>query len=418
MQVSIETTDVLLRNITLMILSILLIGICLKKLHQPYFIAYIIAGVILGPFITGIFSNADTIRNIGDLGLIMEMFFIGLCLKFNEFKKHIKSAVFGTLSQFIFTFLFTALIGFYLKWTLIQTSIFAFIISISSTAIIQEYLRKTNENNTKLGLLVKGILIMQDFIIIPVLMIINLTGRNKLENYHLILGFVGMLLFIMLLIKLLNKKQINIPLMSYVSNDHTIQIFAGLLICFGSAWIASSINLTASIGAMVGGLIIGHSGDTNWLEKNLEPFRIFFIALFFFSIGLIIDFRYLENHISLVLLVTTVVLVVNAIINMLVFRLFKESWSNSFYAGALLSQIGEFSLVICLTANGLNLINKDWYQLTISVLCFTMLFSTIWIGVIRAFIFPQESNMRKILRFATIQFNKNKSKPPKKAAYR
>jgi len=80
----------------------------------------------------------------------------------------------------------------------------------------------------------------------------------------------------------------------------------------------------------------------------------------------------------------------------LVFRLLKETWRNSVYAGAMLSQIGEFSLVLCLVAKYLNLMDAYWYQLTLAVVSVTMLFTSLWISIIQTFIYRQSSNLRQI----------------------
>jgi monovalent cation:H+ antiporter-2, CPA2 family len=100
----------------------------------------------------------------------------------------------------------------------------------------------------------------------------------------------------------------------------------------------------------------------------------------------------------LILIMVVVILLINSVINALVFRLLKVSWRNSIYAGAMLSQIGEFSLVLCLVARQQQLVDGYWYQLTLAVISVTMLFTALWISIIRAFIFRQPSNLRR-LRF-------------------
>jgi CPA2 family monovalent cation:H+ antiporter-2 len=100
------------------------------------------------------------------------------------------------------------------------------------------------------------------------------------------------------------------------------------------------------------------------------------------------------------------ILTINSAINALVFRLLKESWRNSIYAGALLSQIGEFSLILCIVAKNQNLVNDFWYQLTLTVISVTMLMTAIWINIIRIFIYKQPSH----LRFTANYINKRMKK--------
>ncbi len=154
----------LLKSIVIMLLTILLICLFLKKLNQPYFVAYIIAGILLGPYCLEIFSNADTIAVIGQLGLLMQMFFIGTKMEIQTLAKNIKKPVVGVFAQLFLSFLFILILGFYQSWSWKEVIIFSFIISLSSSAIILEYLEKNNEIKTSLGTLTSCILILKYFL--------------------------------------------------------------------------------------------------------------------------------------------------------------------------------------------------------------------------------------------------------------
>lgn len=107
----------LLGRLVIMLLTILLVGLVLKKLNQPYFVAYILAGVILGPHCIKILKEVDTISTIGELGLIMQMFFIGTKLEIQTFAKQIKKPFIGVIAQLFFSFLFLTIIGFFFNGT-------------------------------------------------------------------------------------------------------------------------------------------------------------------------------------------------------------------------------------------------------------------------------------------------------------
>lgn len=175
--------------------------------------------------------------------------------------------------------------------------------------------------------------------------------------------------------------------MNKLQHDHELQVFVGLLVCFGFAWITSLLHLSAAMGAMFAGILISQTDSMKWFDRSLIPFRIFFLALFFFSIGLQLDLKFAQAHVSLIAVLVLLVFGINSLINGLAFRLLKESWKNSVYAGALLSQIGEFSLVLCTVAKGLSLVDEFSFQLTLAVVSLTMLLSSGWITIIRAFLF-------------------------------
>ena len=268
-----------------MLLSILLLGWFLKRFRQPYFVAYILAGMLLGPDGLKLFTDVNTVAQIGSLGLIIQMFFIGAEIEVPSLLKNIRTLLVGTGVQLLLSFIVILLIGAQLAWTASEIILFSFIISLSSSAIILEYLHKNKEINSRLGTITTGILIMQDFLIGPMIMVLNFLSKGESDPSQLIVGSIVMTLFILFLRKIVLKKKIQLPAMKGLTADHELQVFVGLSLCFGFAWITDFLHLSAALGAMFAGMIISQADSTRWLDKNLIPFRIFFISLFFFSIG-------------------------------------------------------------------------------------------------------------------------------------
>jgi monovalent cation:H+ antiporter-2, CPA2 family len=374
-----------------MLLSILLLSWLLKRFRQPYFVAYIIAGILLGPAGVKLFTDVNTIAQIGSLGLIMQMFFIGAEIEVPAFLKNCKTAVIGTTVQLLLSFGFVLMVSRQLAWSKEQIVLFAFVISLSSSAIILDYLHKNKEIHTRLGAITMGILITQDFLIVPMIMVLNFLGGAASDPKELVIGLLVMVLFILFLRNLVLKRKMRLSFFSTASPDHELQVFIGLSLCFGFAWFTSLLHLSAALGAMFAGMIISQTEATRWLDKSLVPFRIFFLSLFFFSIGLQIDFNFIKDHLSLIVSIVLSILIINSGINAVVFRLLGETWKNSVYAEALLSQIGEFSLVLCTVAKELNMVEEFSFQLTLAVISLTMLLTSAWIGVIRTFSFRKSA---------------------------
>ena len=384
----------LLQSLVIMLLTILLIGLAIKKINQPYFVSYILAGIILGPYCIRVFKQADTIATIGELGLLMQMFFIGTKLEIQTFAKEVRKPLIGVIAQLFFSLVFITVIGFLYHWSTREILLFTFIISLSSSAIILEYLEKNKELNKPLGILTSGILVLQDFLLVPMLLTINFLGEKKLSFYTIISLIVSFIVISFLLRQIFLKNKIKFPFPNILQNDHELQLFVGLLFCFGFAWITQAINLSATVGALMAGIFISQYNSMQWLERHLVPFRIFFLSLFFLSIGLQMNINFLTEHAAMVMLIVLVILIVNSAINAFVFRLLKESWRNSIYAGALLSQIGEFSLVLCMVAKNEQMVTDFWYQLTLAIVSETMLMTAIWINIIRKFIYRHSSYLQ------------------------
>ncbi|MBL0739974.1 cation:proton antiporter [Chryseolinea lacunae] len=391
----------LLKGIVGMLLTILLLSWLLKRFRQPYFSAYIIAGILLGPHGLQLFTNVTTIAQIGSLGLIMQMFFIGAEIEVPALMKNIRISAIGVSVQLLLSFIFIAMIGHQLGWATGQIVLFSFIISLSSSAIILEYLHKNTEINSRLGNLATGILILQDFLIVPMIMVLNFLAKGESNIGQLILGVFIALVFVALLRMVVLKRKV-LPLsLSTFQPDHELQVFIGLLLCFGFAWMTSLLHLSAAMGAMFAGVIISQNESMKWLDRTLIPFRVFFLSLFFLSIGLQLDWSFVKAHSALISALVILIFGINSLINACVFRLLKESWKNSLYAGALLSQIGEFSLVLCTVAKSLKLVDDFSFQLTLAVVSVSMLLSSGWISVIRSFLFRNVSETLKTTRFFT-----------------
>jgi CPA2 family monovalent cation:H+ antiporter-2 len=383
----------LLSSLVIMLLTILLLGLLMKKFNQPYFVAYISAGIILGPHVLKIFTNGNTIASIGELGLIIQMFFIGTKLEIQSFANNIKKPFVGVVAQLVLSLIFITIIGLLYSWTAKEILLFTFIISLSSSAIILEYLEKTGELKQPLGILTSGILVLQDLLLVPMLLTINFLGDKKLSAYTIISLLASLVVVSFLLREIILKRKIKFPFPASLKKDHELQVFIGLLFCFGFAWATQLINLSSAIGALVAGVLISQSNSMQWLEAHLIPFRVFFLSLFFLSIGLQINVDFLFSHMWLILLIVAAILVINSAINALIFRMLKISWRNSVYAGALLSQIGEFSLILCMVAKNQQMVNDFWYQLTLAVISATMLMTAIWINVIRKYIYKVPKNI-------------------------
>lgn len=382
-----EPGEHLLKGIVGMLLSILLLSWLLKRFNQPYFSAYIIAGILLGPHGLRLFTDVTTIAQIGSLGLIIQMFFIGAEIEVPTLVKNLRTSAIGVFVQLILSFIFISAIGHQLDWSNERIVLFSFIISLSSSAIILEYLHKNNQIASRLGVLTTGILILQDFLIVPMIMILNLLANQESNIGQLVLGVVVTIVFILVLRTIVLKRKLIPSGFIRVQPDHDMQIFIGLLLCFGFAWFTSLLHLSAAMGAMFGGVIISQNQSMKWLDHTLIPFRVFFLSLFFLSIGLQLDWGFVMEHITLIATLVVLIFGINSLINTCVFKLFNETWKNSVYAGALLSQIGEFSLVLCTVAKNLDLVDDFSFQLTLAVISVTMLLSSGWITIIQKVLF-------------------------------
>jgi CPA2 family monovalent cation:H+ antiporter-2 len=173
------------------------------------------------------------------------------------------------------------------------------------------------------------------------------------------------------------------PFGQLLRKDNELQVFSAFMLCFGLAFITGIFNLSAALGAFVAGILISVAKETNWVYERLEPFYVVFVALFFVSIGMLVDLNFLRDNLFLALSLVVISVFINTAVNAVIMRFLGENWRNSLYGAALLSQIGEFSFVLAGVGISAAIITEFSYQMTIVVISLTLLLSPLWILFIK-----------------------------------
>lgn len=357
---------------------ILVFGLLLRRIKQPYIIAYILTGVILGPYGLKVVTEVDTVEVIGELGLIILMFFIGMEISLKDFLGKWRLALLGTGIQILFSVLILMLIGLYMDWTFKRMLLLGFIISLSSSAVVIRLIEDNKIGKTKIGQNVVSILLTQDIMIVPMIILMSFVGSGTVDLGHVILQLIGGVLIIASLIYLLKKQTIKIPFADSLKQDHELQVFGGLIICFGMALLTSVFQLSAGLGAFIAGLFVHSTTSTKWLHSSLHSFRVILISVFFLSIGMLIDIDFLVANGGIIALLVVVVYLSNHGINAMALRMLGNSWRESFYGGSLLAQIGEFSFALASLGYHSEIISSYSYQMTVIVISITIFISPFW----------------------------------------
>ena len=368
------------------IFIVLALGFVLKLIHQPHVVAYLIVGIIIGPWGIGLVNDTENIDRLGAAGVVFLLFFVGMETDAKKLVENWKLAIFGTLFQIILSVGFVWMLGLYFQWSIERVILIGFVISLSSTAIVIKLLQDTNTLDSKVGQGALGILLAQDLAIIPMLIIIGLYKTDAVESVHIGRQVFGSIIAAALLAFIIVKKVVHIPLSKWLKNDHELQLFAALGICFGLSMLTAWFELSTALGAFLGGMLIGAAKETQWVHHSLHPLKVLFVALFFISVGMMLDVDFLIANWLQVFSLVFAALVTNTFINAGILKISNFSWKESVYTGALLSQIGEFSFVLAAVGSQANIINQHGYQLAICVISLSLLISPMWIALSKTFI--------------------------------
>jgi CPA2 family monovalent cation:H+ antiporter-2 len=362
---------------------ILAVGLVLRFLNQPHVLAYLVAGVLIGPSVTGLFTDSQALMRFGAVGVVMLLFFIGMEVSPRRLAANWKVSVIGTLLQILVSVGCVWLVGKWLDWPLGRVLVLGFVISLSSTAVILKILGDWKELDTPVGQDALGILLVQDFAVVPMLIILDHVGGAGGEQRNFLLQAGGGVAILAFLAYLSVREEIRLPILKWLKRDEELQLFGALSICFGIALLTGWMGLSTALGSFVAGMIIGAARETRWVHHSLEPFRVILVAIFFVSIGMMLDLNFVREHLGLILLLVLLILVVNTFINAGILRLLGDPWKESLYVGAMLAQIGEFSFVLAAVGINSHAISEYGYQLVISTIAVSLLFSPAWIMLMR-----------------------------------
>jgi len=355
------------------------LGLLLKRLHQPYLIGYIVIGILLGPFGMDTFKSQEQIVFLGEIGIILLFFFIGMEISLPVFIQRWRVAVLGTLAQIVVSVAVVYTIGLYFDWSVARSVVIGFVVALSSSAVVIKLLEEKQMLETKVGAYVLSILLMQDIAIAPILIATSLLGGGSQSTADTLLQALGALIIIAIFVFLYKKGNLRFTFLSSLEEDHEMQVFMSIIFCAAGALLMGTLGLSPALGAFVGGMIVHAAQETSWIHDNLMPFRIIFVAVFFISVGAQIDVTFLQQHLGTILTLMLVVFVLNHAVNAVVLRLFGCTWPESNIGGAFMAQIGEMSFLVCFTAYTAGIISEYGYNLSICLISLTLLFSPLWI---------------------------------------
>lgn len=373
----------MLARVSVLCLVILLLIALMRRWRQPYLVAYILAGLVLGPGVTGVFAPEGVPTALGELGILLLMFFLGLEIDIPGSGTLLWRPMVAQGVKMILAAACGWLVGACLGWTWENRLLLSVLLTFNSTAVVSEYMRRTGELEADTGRMVLNILLLQDVLIAPVFAFFQWAGRPAPQWGTLAGSAVAAVALFFLLSAIRNRDIWSWRDWRILEADHDLQVFLAALLCLGCAWLASWVGLSAPIGSFAAGLWLGRTKGFQWLGHVLKPFKVFFVALYFVSVGLMLDVQYIGAHWWSIIGVTGAVLIINSFLSAVVFRLLGMGWQESWLAGALLSQTGELGLLACTIAASSGMIDHGLYKLCVAVTGLSLLLSTGWSSVLR-----------------------------------
>ncbi|HTK43417.1 MAG TPA: cation:proton antiporter [Gemmatimonadales bacterium] len=368
-----------LRSLTIVLGIAALTTVLFQRLRQPVVLGYIIAGLLIGPHVPfPLVANGDIVRTLSELGVILLMFSLGLEFSLSRLVRVGPTAGVTAIIQSFLVAWLGFLMGRLFGWSVLESVFVGAMIAISSTTIIAKAFDEQGIGG-RLRELVVGVLLLEDLIAVVFLAALTAiaTGAGlspaallptigRLTAFLLALVAVGILLvprFIRFVVRLGRK-------------ETTLVASVGL--CFATAYLAQEAGYSVALGAFIAGSLVAESGHSEAIEHLVEPLRDVFLAIFFVSVGMLIDPALALQHWGAIAAFTVLVIVGKVLTVSFGAFLGGTGIRTSVQAGMSMAQIGEFSFIIAGVGVTLGATRDFLYPIAVAVSAITTL-TTPWL---------------------------------------
>jgi monovalent cation:H+ antiporter-2, CPA2 family len=400
---SMHPSESLLFNLMVCLTAALVCGYAAVRLRFSPIVGYLLAGILCGPFTAGFVVNPKMAEELADLGVVLLMFGVGLNFNPHELFAVRKVAVPGAVLQSLLTTLVVTvgsrLMG--LSWS--QGIIGGLSFSVASTAVLARMLGDHGQLTTSGGQVSIGWTVVEDIFTVVVLIALPMLaaphssgGAPALaKELGLAMGKVALLA---LLIGILGMRFVP-RILGLLAGSREIFSLAVPVTALGIAWISAEFfGVSLALGSFLGGVVAGQARLGERMETTLGPLRDLFAALFFLSIGTLLDPRYVLAHPLGLLFGLAIVLLVKPLVALVLMRAMKQPLRTAVVVAAGLGQVGEFSFILIRQANALNLLPEESGHLLVSAAIVSITLNTFLFANLAGI----ERALRKIpwLRFA------------------
>ena len=353
----------------------LVITVIFRHLKIPIILGYVIVGILVGPHVFGWLANTEVIKNLSEFGVVLLMFTVGLEFSFSKLFS-LRHAVFvlGSL-QVVISVLLTMIIGIVFKIPVISALVIGCIVAMSSTAIVIKQLSDQSELDTQHGKNAIGILLFQDVAVIPILIFIA-TGSNTNSFWITLLFSLFKSISAIAIIVILGQWILK-PLFRIIEKTKTIELYtlSVLFVVIGSAWLTHILDLSFALGAFSAGIMLAECEQRHKIKNEVRPFRDLLLALFFISIGMLVNITAWAKSWFWILLLLSGLMIAKALLIIILTKLSKYSWRTSIKTGMILAQGGEFGFAILTLALTHHLLPTDWGQSILAALMISFAFA-------------------------------------------
>jgi len=354
-------------------------GLLAHVLKQPLLLGYMLGGLLISPFTPGpAVQHPETIQHLAEFGVVLLMFSLGLELAPVGLRRVGRiGLVVGILLPLVVVGIWVMVAVRWSTWPLMQSTVIGFALSISSTMVITKMLMERGELKAEYGRILLGIAIIEDCLIMGLLLFLPIMADPTQRQFASILWVSAKTIGLLALIFMLGLWVV--PRLLEVVNrahDPELSVLVMLVVAMGIGVLGVLSGLSLELGAFIAGLVLSGSEATIQTMGRMLPMRDLFVVTFFVSLGILLDPAVVAARWPLLAGLLGTILGFKMAVATGLCMLLKCAWGVAWRVGVGLSQIGEFSIVLCTIARSLGLIPAELHHLIVAASLLSILINT------------------------------------------
>jgi CPA2 family monovalent cation:H+ antiporter-2 len=363
------------RDIAMVFAAALVCGFLAWRTRQPILLGYVVAGLILSPLTPGPrVHDVHVFELMAEVGVVLLMFSVGIEFSIPDLLKVKWVALVGAPLGILLSVGLGIGLGTVMGWPLMQSLAVGCIISVASTMVLMRLLMDRGELGSESGRVMITLTLVEDLVVVILTVLLPGLSTSDGADYAQVAWRIGKALLLLIPIVLAAWKLMPrlLARAERTGNDE-ISLLLGLTTCLVIAAVTEAAGLSLALGAFLGGMLLGSSEFVKRLEHQTMPLRDAFVALFFVTIGMLIDPRTWLGSWEIILAIVGLVVVGTLVVWFGVVRLFGYPNDTAVRVGIGLTQIGEFSFILAQVSERSGLITTEIYHATLAASLVTIL---------------------------------------------
>jgi CPA2 family monovalent cation:H+ antiporter-2 len=347
--------------------------------RQPLILGYVVGGILIGPFTPGpTVSDLHVFEVFAEIGVVLLMFSIGIEFSFADLLRVKWVALLGAPLGITLSAAVGLGVGTLVGWTTLQGVAIGIVVSVASTMVLARLLTDRGELRSAHGQVMIGITLVEDLAVVVLTVLLPVLGTLEPGRLVAIATAVGMGLLVLVPFAYLAARVVP-RILALVARTESDELFllVALAIGFGTAAVVQAVGLSLALGAFLAGLMISGSEHEHQTLGRLLPLRDVFVALFFVTIGALIDVSQIAAHPGLLATIVGLIVVGKLVVWTLVVWLFRYPFAAALRVAVGLTQIGEFSFILVQVARTAGHVGDDVYSATLAASLVTILLNAL-----------------------------------------